>query len=147
MWYNRSVGVCFPTENMDTALPPPSSLLPPPPHTDFPSLSCHHGNKSQLTSRKPVSMATTAGRKSDIARQISHLLSASSPLVGENLKVSLPPSCGTEYMHIPSLSPSHAECLSLQVLLGTSALDGLSSAQRHQLTSLLPSVDRGPCGR
>ena len=34
-----------------------------------------------------------------------------------------------------------------QVLLGMSAFEGLSSAQKHQLTALLPTVDQAINGR
>lgn len=61
------------------------------PLTDFPSSCYHHTGKTSLSSRKTSSsVAITAGRRSEIARQISHLLSPSSPLVGENLKVTPP---------------------------------------------------------
>lgn len=61
--------------------------------TDYPS-SCYHSDKSSLSSRKTASTVAittnAAGRRSEIARQFSHLLSSSSPLVGENLKVTPP---------------------------------------------------------
>lgn len=55
-------------------------------HTDF----CHGGKSSRKPSCAVAIATNAAGRRSEIARQISHLLSASSPLVGENLKVARP---------------------------------------------------------
>ena len=116
---------------------PAYSLIPPTPDS-----SGHHGNKPLLSSRKTTAVATMAtsagGQRSEVARQISYLLSPSSPLVGENLKVSAPSERATNH-----LSP-HLTVLSLaaQVLLGAVAFGALSAGQRQQLMSLLPAVDR-----
>ena len=129
--YRYNVYTCTDTEM------PAYSLIPPTPDS-----SGHHGNKPLLSSRKTTAVATMAtsagGQRSEVARQISYLLSPSSPLVGENLKVSAPSERATNH-----LSP-HLTVLSLaaQVLLGAVAFGALSAGQRQQLMSLLPAVDR-----
>ena len=111
--YMHNVYTCTDTEM------PAYSLIPPTPDS-----SGHHGNKPLLVSRKTTAVATMAtsagGQRSEVARQISYLLSPSSPLVGENLKVSAPP----REPHLTALPPPHRPLT--------------TSPPSHHLTALSP---------
>ena len=121
----------------DTEMPA-YSLIPPTPDS-----SGHHGNKPLLVSRKTTAVATMAtsagGQRSEVARQISYLLSPSSPLVGENLKVSAPP----REPHLTALSPPHRPLTTSPPSHHLTALSPphrplTTSPPSHHLTALSP---------